>query len=246
MRENTLVKELTGEALGTFIIVFIGCGTVALEILFESFGHIIPIAILWGIAVALAIFSSRMMSPAHLNPAVTVAMFLNKDVPLYKVPLYWLAQFTGAFLGAVALFQVFKSAIFDFEDIQSVNTAKMFGEYYNVSTSFAFIFEMMGALFLVFMIFIIVTKVKQNNLIPILIGAVVTVAIIIVAPYTQCGINPARDLAPRIFSYFSGWEEVAFSQSPILVYVIAPVLGGILGFLSFKGWRRLVSKQNHK
>ncbi len=243
MKENSLPKELIGEAIGTFIIVFIGCGTVALEILFDSFGHIVPIATLWGIAVAIAIYSSRGISPAHLNPAVTVAMFLNKDVPLFKIPLYWIAQFIGAFLAAVFLFVIFKNTLFDFEEVQSVNTAKMFGEYYSVSTSSAFLFEMFGTMFLVFMIFVIVTKVRNNNLIPILIGSVVTIAIIIVAPHTQCGINPARDLAPRILSHLFGWDEVAFSQEAILVYVLAPIFGGILGFLSFKGLITLFKKR---
>ncbi len=234
MNNKILIKEFFGEVLGTFIIVFIGCGTVALEVLFNTFGHIIPISILWGIGVALAIYASRSFCLAHLNPAVTVAMFLNKDVSFIKVIFYWGAQFLGAFLAAFVLFQIFRTSIFSFEEVLSINTAKMFGEYYNVSTLFAFALEMLGTMFLVFMIFMIVNYVKNKNIIPILIGAVVSVAIIIIAPYTQCGINPARDLAPRIFSYFNGWEEVAFSQYPINVYVLAPLVGGVFGFLIFK------------
>ena len=79
-------------------------------------------------------------------------------------------------------------------------------------------------------IFIIVTKVKLNNLVPILIGLVVTTAIIFIAPYTQCGINPARDFGPRVLSFISGWKNVAFSQSAILDYILGPLLGGVIGF----------------
>lgn len=225
-----MTKEFLGEVLGTFIIVFVGCGTVALEVLFGAFGHIIPIALMWGFGVALAIFSSWKICPAHLNPAVTLAMVLNKDLPFKKLPAYWLAQILGAFLGASVLFLLVSPYIESFESIKTISTAKMFGEYYTTSTLTAFLLEMIGTLFLVFMIFIIVSKIKQKNLIPILIGLVVSTAIIFIAPYTQCGINPARDLAPRVFSYFSGWETVAYSQSYFLVYVIAPLLGGVLAF----------------
>ena len=225
-----MTKEFLGEVLGTFIIVFVGCGTVALEVLFGAFGHIIPIALMWGFGVALAIFSSWKICPAHLNPAVTLAMVLNKDLPFKKLPAYWLAQVLGAFLGASVLFLLVSPYIESFESIKTISTAKMFGEYYTTSTLTAFLLEMIGTLFLVFMIFIIVSKIKQKNLIPILIGLVVSTAIIFIAPYTQCGINPARDLAPRVFSYFSGWETVAYSQSYFLVYVIAPLLGGVLAF----------------
>ena len=104
-------KELLGEFIGTFIIVFIGCGTVALEVLFGTFGHIIPIALMWGIGVALAIYASWKICPAHLNPAVTLAMVLNKDLPLKKLPGYWAAQFLGAFAAAYGLFLIFGNTI---------------------------------------------------------------------------------------------------------------------------------------
>lgn len=234
MKETYLTKELIGEALGTFIIVFIGTGTVALEVLFNSFEHIVPIAILWGIGVALAIFTTRNISPAHLNPAVSFAMVFHRELSIKKLFFYWGAQFTGAFIAGGFVYLVFGSAIHSLEVDKTISTAKMFGEYYSVSTLTAFILEMLGTLFLVFMILIIVSKIKHKNLIPILIGLVVTVAIIVIAPYTQCGINPARDLAPRLFSHNNGWENVAFSQSSISVYVVAPLIGGAFGGFLFR------------
>lgn len=224
-----MTKEFLGEFLGTFILVFIGCGTVALEVLFGAFGHIVPIALMWGGGVALAIFASWKLCPAHLNPAVTLAMVLNKDLSLKKLPLYWLAQVFGAFIAAALLFFIAQPYIESFEPVKSISTAKMFGEYYSTSTLIAFGLELIGTLFLVFMIFIIVSKIKQKNWIPVLIGLVVTTAIICIAPYTQCGINPARDFAPRIFSFLAGWEFVAFSQSYALVYILAPFIGAMLG-----------------
>lgn len=228
-----MTKELAGEALGTFIIVLIGCGTLALEVLYGTFGHIIPIALMWGAGVALAIYSSWKICPAHLNPAVSLAMFINKEISMKQLLGYWTAQFSGAFIAAVTLYLGFKNSINSFEPIKSISSAKMFGEYYSLNTSMSFALEMIGTAFLVFMIFIIVNKVKRKAVVPILIGGVVTVAIIFIAPYTQCGINPARDFAPRLLSYLTEWESVAFSQSSICVYVAAPLLGSIVGYLGF-------------
>lgn len=229
-----MVKEFLGETIGTFIIVFIGCGTVALEVLYGTFGHLIPIALMWGAGVALAIFSSRKLSPAHLNPAVTIAMYFNKDLEFKKILPFIVAQFYGAFMAAFCLLKIFNTEIVSFENVKSIQTAKMFGEYYVVDTFSAFALEAVGTTFLVLMIFIIVSKIKSQNLTPILIGLVVSIAIVFIAPYTQCGINPARDFAPRLVSYYSGWGNVAFSQSSINVYVLAPFVGGIIGWLLFK------------
>ncbi len=222
-----MLKELLGEGLGTFILVFIGCGSVALDVLFGTFGHIIPIALVWGGGVALAIFASRKLCPAHLNPAVSLAMWISGNLSFKKVLPYWLAQFLGAFLAAGLLYIIFNSSIQAFEVEKSVSTAKMFGEFYSTSTLTAFILELVGTVFLVLMIYLIVSKIKNNTLVPILIGLVVSTAIVVIAPYTQCGINPARDLAPRLFSYITGWESIAFSQSSISVYVLAPLVGGL-------------------
>ncbi len=234
MITNNFLKELLGETIGTFILVFIGTATVALEILYGTFGELIPIALLWGLGVAIAIFTTRSICPAHFNPAVTIAMFLNKSLSLHKMFFFWLAQFIGAMLAGGMVYWIFNDAILEFQPQKNVETARMFGEYYNVSTLSAFLFEMLGTVFLVFFIFVIVNFVKNSTLVPILIGFVVSIAIVFIAPYTQCGINPARDLGPRLVSYFNGWNDVAFSQSPILVYVLAPLLGGVVGYYAFK------------
>jgi len=227
------MRAFFGEFLGTFILVFVGCGTVAIEVLFGVFGHIIPIALMWGGGVALAIFASRKWCPAHLNPAVSMAFWLTKEISTLKLLLFTIAQFIGAFVSALFLYLIFNNSILEFEPVKTVATAKMFGEYYSVDTSDAFLYELVGTAFLVMMIFWIVTKVTSKNLIPVLIGLVVSIAIVFIAPYTQCGINPARDFAPRLFSYLMGWERAAFYQEPIKVYVIAPFFGAGIGCMVF-------------
>ena len=133
-----LSKELIGETLGKFLLVLFGCGSVAVSILFNAYQGIIQIALVWGIGVTLAIYQTRHLSCAHLDPAVTVAMVISKRMSVRKLPVYISAQFLGAFLAGVALYLLFSPSISAFENAhniirgsaESVQTAKMFGEYY--------------------------------------------------------------------------------------------------------------------
>lgn len=219
-----MTKAFLGELLGTFILVFIGCGTVGLDILFNAFSSLFLIALMWVLGVSLAIYSSRSLSGAHLNPAVSLWVFLKRGISKKRLLVDFLAQFTGAFLAAMLLFIILEPYLVSYENELSLNTAKMFGEYYTTPTIVAFIMEFLGTVFLLSGIQVIVNRVNNKKLHPLLIGLIVGVAIVIVAPYTQCGINPARDVAPRIFSYFAGWGKQVFSQSFFVVYVFSPLI----------------------
>ena len=68
------MKGFIGEMLGTFILTFLGCSSVAVAVLFGEYNSIFQIGLVWGIGVTLAIFLTRHICNAHLNPAVSVAM----------------------------------------------------------------------------------------------------------------------------------------------------------------------------
>ncbi len=242
-------KEYVGEALGTFILVLFGCSSVAVAVLFKSFGSLLEIALVWGIGVALAIFSVRAICPAHLNPAVSIAMGFAKKLKFSKLPFYIMSQLVGAFIATTILFLIFEDAILLYEKTNgiirgskaSIQSAQFFGEYYpnpgfadklTVSTSLACFMEGFGTFILVFVIFRLTEKKEQiDNLTPLLIGLTVTCIICLVAPFTQAGLNPARDFAPRIVAYLFGWKNAAFPPvewSFLTVYILSPIFGGIL------------------
>ena len=87
-----------GEALGTFILVLFGCGSVAVSVLFDAHHGLMQVALAWGIGVALAIYLTRHLSCAHLNPAVSLAMVFGGRMSPRKLPVYLSAQFAGAIL----------------------------------------------------------------------------------------------------------------------------------------------------
>mgnify|MGYP000456774752 CR=1 FL=1 len=87
-------RELIGEFIGTAILVFFGCGSVAAAVLFDSFDGLFQIAMVWCFGVTLAIYASRTLSPAHLNPAVSLAMLLAKKINSKRFLLFSLEILT--------------------------------------------------------------------------------------------------------------------------------------------------------
>jgi len=248
-------KEFIGEALGTFLLVLFGCGSVAVSILFNAYQGIMQIALAWGIGVTLAIYLTRHLSCAHLNPAVTLAMVISKRMSARKLPVYLFAQFTGAFLAGLAIYILFSPSIFAFENThniirgtaESVQTAKMFGEYYSVAGSTAVVSlplaigaEAFGTFLLLIMIFALTEGCNigrpHDAMAPLFIGLTVSSIICLIAPLTQAGLNPARDFGPRMVAWMTGWGAAAFPDQSggfFFVYVLGPVLGGILAALFF-------------
>lgn len=247
--------EFIGETLGTFLLVLFGCGSIAMSILFNSYQGLFQIALAWGIGVTLAIYLTRHISCAHLNPAVTVAMVISKRMKLRKLPTYILGQFFGAFLAGLTLYFFFAPSISNYENvngivrgtIESIGTAKMFGEYYINSGSSAIVTlpiamgaEAFGTFILVILIFALTEGCNvgrpDNAIAPLFIGLTVTSIICLIAPLTQAGINPARDFGPRMVAWIFGWGEAAFpdrSGGFIFIYILSPLIGGSLASLFF-------------
>jgi len=249
--------ETTGECIGTFMLVFFGCGSVVVTVLFSAHTGLLQIAVIWGVGVALAIYATRHLSCAHLNPAVSIAMVVGGRMTSTKLPGYLTGQFLGAFCAAAVLYGLFAPSIAMYENLHgivrgapaSMQTAMMFGEFYpnpgsgtavSVSTMTAFFAEGVGTFCLVFLVFALTEGCNlgrpDDSLAPLFIGLTVTAIISVLAPLTQAGLNPARDLSPRLFAMFAGWGKAAMPDNSygfLIVYVMGPIVGGILASLFF-------------
>ena len=248
-------NEFIGEALGTFAMVLFGCGSVSVSVLFNAYQSIMQIALAWGIGVTLAIYLTRHLSSAHLNPAVSLAMVISKRMPARKLPIYISAQFLGAFMAGMAIYILFSPSITAFESAhkiirgtaESVQTAKMFGEYYAipgtmsvVSLPLAIGAEAFGTFLLLIMIFALTEGCNLGRpyeaMSPMFIGLTVSSIICLIAPLTQAGLNPARDFGPRLVTWIMGWGSASFpdrSGGFFLVYIFGPLLGGVVASLFF-------------
>lgn len=248
-------KEFIGETLGTFMLVLFGCGSVAVSVLFAAYQGIMQIAMAWGVGVTLAIYLTRHLSCAHLNPAVTLAMIIGGRMNVRKLPTYLIAQFTGALLAGLIVYLLFSPSITSFESAhhiirgtaESVQTAKIFGEFYSipgsaavVSLPLAILAEAFGTFLLLLMIFALTEGCNvgrpDDAIAPLFIGLTVSSIICLVAPLTQAGLNPARDFGPRLVAWITGWGDAAFPDQNggfFFIYILSPIVGGIMASLFF-------------
>ncbi|MDR1083674.1 MAG: MIP family channel protein [Deltaproteobacteria bacterium] len=251
-------REFWGELGGTFLLVFIGVGSVQAAVLTGAQVGIWQVAVVWGVAVALAIYTFGAASGAHINPAMTVAFAVFRGFPLKKVPIYLLAQFLGALAAGALLYFQFKGMLEHFEAANNLvrgqsgseAAAMIFGEYFPhpgmtkalgwsqsiVTLPMAMFAEFVGTAILGAMVFSLTDPKNTGSpgpaLIPAFIGLTVAIVISVLAPMTQVGLNPARDFGPRLIAYFVGFGDIAIpgpSGGFFTVYMLAPCLGAVVG-----------------
>ena len=139
MNTPTLLQKSRAEFLGTFLLVFFGCGSVHTAVLCDAQVGLWQIAIVWGLVIAFAIFITGAVSGGHLNPAMTLVFAVRRGLPWREVVPYWIGQFAGAFCAAALLFVLFQPLLKAKEEslgVQrgqpgSVATAKCYGEYFS-------------------------------------------------------------------------------------------------------------------
>ena len=261
---SPLPAWFVGEAAGTFLLVFFGCGSVAAAVLTGAQVGIFQVAIVWGIGVAIAISLTGSLSGAHLNPAVTVAFAVWTDFPKRRVLGYWSAQLVGAFVASAVLYVIYAGALETFEAARGIvrgapgseASAMIFGEYFpnpggrsltetgrvSVPEWRAFLIEMLGTGILMLAILGVSdegNRARPKGYAALAIGLTVTILISLFGPLTQAGLNPARDLAPRLFSALAGWQSIPFGVNGrgwFTVYIVAPVLGAIVAGGIHRRW----------
>src|SRR5271154_1508477 len=106
-RRRSVPAWFVGESLGTFLLVFFGCGSVATAVLTGAQVGIFQVAIIWGLGIATAIHLTGSLSGAHLNPAVTLTFAVWRGFPRRRVVPYILCQLLGSILAAGVLYLVF-------------------------------------------------------------------------------------------------------------------------------------------
>jgi len=262
--KRLLPNWFVGEFCGTFLLVFFGCGSVAAAVLTGAQVGIFQVAIVWGLGVATAIYLTGALSGAHLNPAVTCALATGGDFPARRILPYVAAQLAGAFAAAATLHGVFAGPLAAYEAAHGIvrgaagseATAMIFGEFFpnpggrpltsavraTVSPGAAFFIEALGTAVLVLVIFGLTDRRNAarpaQEAAPVMIGLTVTLLISLLAPLTQAGFNPARDLGARLWSATAGgWGAVPFTANGwgwLTVYVVAPLVGGQAGAIFYR------------
>lgn len=260
---QTLGGELLAEFFGTFVLVLLGCGSVAVAVAAlpgsgrqaVAFGpaNWLIIAWGWGLAVVFAVYVAGGVSGAHVNPAVTLAWALRRGFPWRKVGPYWVAQVAGGFVAAALIYGVYHQAIIAYDHAQhiasraqSLDTFAIFAtfpaKYFGGGVVGPLVDQIVGTAILVALIAAIIDNRNQapgGNLAPFLIGLIVVVIGLTFGPNAGYAINPARDLGPRLWTALAGWGPLAFPGNYTYfsgywwIPIVGPLVGGAVGVLVY-------------
>lgn len=207
------MKKYLSEIIGTFSMIFCGCGAMVIN---DFTGGIIThpgVAITWGLIVMTMIYAFGDISGAHFNPAVTVGFAVAKKFSWKKVPKYIVAQFTGAFAASLLLLYLFPDSDLG-ATIPTIEPIKVF------------IIELLLSFFLMVVIINVSTGSKEIGPIAgIAVGGVILLEAMFAGPLTKASMNPIRSLAPALASG---------NFTDLWVYLTAPFLGMLLAVFSCK------------
>lgn len=219
---SALFSKCLAEMIGTFAMVFAGCGSIVVADLFLSPG--LPVPFVFGLVVMAMIYSVGHISGAHFNPAVTLAFAVARHFPYRHVAFYMGFQLLGAFL-AVALLALFFPQASDYgTTLPAIDTLK------------AALFETVLTFFLMFVIIAVATDTRAEGLMAgVAIGATVALCAWFGGPVTGASMNPARTLAPNV---------MAQEWTGLWIYIVGPVVGAILAALTYEKIRCVNEKND--
>jgi aquaporin Z len=202
-------RKTLSEFLGTFGLVFTGCGAVVVNDLTGGvIGHL-GICTVFGLVVMAMVYSFGNVSGAHINPAVTIAFWLSGRFPLKEVGPYIIAQCIGSIVACALLWYLFP------DDSTYLGATLVSGTIMQ-----SFVLEVIITFLLMLIIIMVATGSKEvGTLAGIAIGAAVTLLALVGGPISGASMNPARSLGPALIS---GHLE------NIWLYFVAPIIGAAL------------------
>jgi len=240
-----LVGELAAEFAGTMILILFGVGVVA-QVVGGGLGDHDSIAWAWGLGVTLGVYVAGRISGAHLNPAVTVALAVFKGFSWRKVAPYSLAQLLGAFVAALLVRWNYTEVLHAADPGLTIKTQGVFSTLPGNGTLpvdewGALRDQVIGTAILLFLILAITDAAGTPpgaNLAPFIIGLIVVAIGMAWGTNAGYAINPARDLGPRLASFFTGYGGAFRDQTGYLYFwipIVGPLVGGILGAGLYQG-----------
>ncbi|MED1286858.1 MIP/aquaporin family protein [Bacillus mycoides] len=208
-----MLKKAIAEFIGTFVLVLFGTGVAVIGGGIEGIGTL-GIAMAFGLSIVAMAYSIGTISGCHINPAVSIAMFINKRMNAMELSYYLLAQISGGLLGTATLVTILRSAKLPLDNLGQ----NSFG---TLGLSGAFLVEFILTFVFVLVIVAVTGKKGSSSLAGLVIGFTLVLIHLLGIPLTGTSVNPARSIAPALFA---GGEAL----SQLWVFIVAPILGGIV------------------
>lgn len=211
-------KKYISEFIGTACLVIFGCGALSMtDIRVASMGYFMAAAA-FGLAIIAMEYTFGSVSGCHLNPAVSLAMLINRKMDVIDFIGYVIFQILGGVAGAAVLFVIYgdKSG-FGSNDLTGIQGNALKGLIVEVLLTFVFVLVALA----------MKAREEKLKISGVVIGAAMTLVYIIGIDLTGASVNPARSIGPALLS---GGEAL----SSLWVFIIAPLVGGALAALAFK------------
>ena len=217
--DRKLTAALLGEGLGTFLFVFVGVGCIVLGGLTGTPSDLIGVALAHGITLAVVVTAFAAISGGHINPAVTVALWVNGSIDALRAVLYIVAQLIGAVLGAVLIHLTFGDKAW---------LAAGYGKpsmMPGIDPTTGLVLEAAMTMLLVAAVFFTAVDPRAAKLGGLLIGLSIVGDILVGGPVTGAAMNPARWFGPA---------AAAGDFTNAYVWIVGPVLGGVVIALLYR------------
>ncbi len=221
------MKKYLCEFIGTAVLVLFGCGTAAI-----TGGSLLITALAFGLSIVAMAYVIGNVSGCHINPAVSLAMLINGKITLKDFVGYVIAQFLGGFAGIGLLFAIMSFTAYDITTVGF--GANGFGTASSLQISMigAIIVEIILTFVFVYTVLGVTSDEKKSSVAGITIGLTLAFVHILGIPFTGTSVNPARSLAPAVFSQVFMDNSEALSQ--VWVFILAPLVGATIAAFAYK------------
>ncbi len=213
--KNLNLKSYVCEFTGTLLLTFFGCAT-ACTVGTNVDGGYLMTALSFGLILTVLCYIIGPVSGCHVNPAVTIAMFINKKIDLRNTIIYIISQILGAVAGGLILSLIFKPA-YGLGANAAASDGILLSLVLECILTFTFVLAIFGA-----------TSKKENSSVSgVIIGGALTLVHIVGIGFTGTSVNPARSIGPALFA---GIDYIA----DLWIFVSAPVVGAALAAFLWK------------
>lgn len=217
------------EFVGTFVLVFAGCGSAVLA--GDKIGYL-GISLAFGLSLLAMVYTIGHVSGCHINPAVTLGLFVTNKMDRRYLLGYWIAQLLGAIIAAACLLAIAKGNPNGYDPAALGFAANGFGEHSpgHYGLMAAALTEVILTFFLVLTVIGATDLKAPVGFAGIPIGLVLTLIHLVGIPITNTSVNPARSIGPALF--VGGW---ALQQ--LWLFILAPLVGSLLAAAVYSGFR---------
>ena len=214
------MKKYFAELIGTMVLVLIGCGSAVFAGVHQGFESIgtLGVAFAFGLSVVAMAYTIGKISGCHINPAITLAMLIDKRISKKDAAMYMLFQTIGAIAGSVVLFLLIGN-------IESSTTYTGANGYTNMPS--ALIAEIVFTFIFVLVVLGSTSKGAENNLAGLVIGLTLVMVHIVCIPITGTSVNPARSIGPALFEGVEALKQ-------LWLFIVAPFIGAALAAIVWR------------